>query len=550
MANKHFQYLALSHMWGNPDLPHLKLLVSNIADFQKSIPWHKLSSIYQEAIRATLALGYKYLWIDSLCIIQDSVDKADWNYEARLMATVYGNASCNLAFLFPEFTPIKRSDPRDWNPCVLRDATPTEAGVSIQHTSRRSDDKEWLNQANWPLFTRAWTFQEYLLAPRTLLLGHRNLMFQCSKHFYDELLGPVTESPTISRDGTPYRGRAMGKWRYFPKSLTENWDQEIEMSGLTALKFATDWQACLNEYRMRDLTKAEDRIVAFAGVARAVGGLGCLTWLAGCWAEYFPLTLLWYVDRKSARTLRHEGRALARGEKVPVRMREEVMLKAPTWSQFSVPIYTHHQTYFVFNEDEVNARLRFEVFEGAAPPVYWHDIHWTYLDSFKYPGTPTEEFPDSGYADFEGLEVTLVMPLLPVRVSWVKDLERRFNAIRSSNALDADITWTPEFTYFPDDPASPSSPPKNGVLAIVSEFQLCRVPGTNNVERRLAGLVLVRGEREGTWRRVGAWKLKIRITGMDVHDGNVRDVAERWRGYKMCNFGNGEKWWMEGVTLV
>jgi hypothetical protein len=38
------------------------------------------------------------------------------------------------------------------------------------------------------------TFQEYLLSPRTLLLGHKNLMYQCTQLFYDELLGPLGTS--------------------------------------------------------------------------------------------------------------------------------------------------------------------------------------------------------------------------------------------------------------------------------------------------------------------------------------------------------------------
>ena len=44
---------------------------------------------------ATRNLGYRYLWIDSLCIVQD--DQEDWDREATLMYNVYTNAECNLA---------------------------------------------------------------------------------------------------------------------------------------------------------------------------------------------------------------------------------------------------------------------------------------------------------------------------------------------------------------------------------------------------------------------------------------------------------------------
>ena len=102
--------------------------------------------MYKEAIRVTLALGYRYLWIDSLAIIQDSDE--DWTYEARRMAIVYGNATANLAFLFPPHSPSapsSREDPRSSNPCILRASSSHTPGIYIEHTKsslRRDYDTE------------------------------------------------------------------------------------------------------------------------------------------------------------------------------------------------------------------------------------------------------------------------------------------------------------------------------------------------------------------------------------------------------------------------
>lgn len=292
MSSSNIKYLALSHMWGDPKVKHLKLLRSNLSSFQRNIPLKKLSSIYKEAIRVTLALGFNYLWIDSLCIIQDS--SADWKYEARLMASVYGNAVCNLAFLFPdgETMPRVREDPRVWNPCLLQPASGTLPGIAVQHytndlrrTYQSHETQDWLVQSKWPLFGRAWTFQEYLLSPRTLLLGHKNLMWQCSHGFYDELMGPIAEAPKEWNDETPKKGRDMGKSRYFPSSLQAGLGQCDSVSAPAALTFIIDWQSLINEYRSRALTKACDRVIAFAGIARAFTNLGDMTYLAGCWAS-------------------------------------------------------------------------------------------------------------------------------------------------------------------------------------------------------------------------------------------------------------------------
>jgi hypothetical protein len=554
MSKRDFRYLALSHMWGDPNAEHLKLLTSNIADFEKAIPWNGLSSVYKEAIRVTLALGYKYLWIDSLCIIQNK-SHPDWESEARLMATVYGNADCNLAFLFPSFSSDQqettyRSDPRDWNPCILREATSSHPGISLHHSAivhKRNEAKHWLVQRDWPLFSRAWTFQEYLLAPRTLLLGHRNLMFHCSRHFYDELLGPVSEAATVVADGSVYRGRALGKWRYFPADLTKGWDKQVDVSSLSALQFMTDWTACVTEFRARELSFAKDRVVAFAGVVRAYANMGCLTYLAGCWAEYFSLTLMWCVDRKVQGPPSYV-QVKSRSVPPPAVVCEKVVHQAPSWSPFSVPIYLHHRTNFLFNEDEVNARLRFEQWLPD-PPVHWHDIHWSYLDSFCFPGQPKDEVPDHGFDKFEGLTVTLNMPVLPVETSCLKLIEKQLEVIRARNPLDANITWTTQFRYLPDDPALPPSLPKQSVLALVSEFQLCRAPSTNNVERRLAGLV-IREVRRGAWRRVGAWKARVVVTDMEIDERIVRHVAKRWRKYHLRDGGNEGGWRTERIALV
>jgi hypothetical protein len=554
MAAQNFDYLALSHMWGDPSAEHLKLQLDNIDHFRLNIPWHKLSSIYEEAIRVTLALGYKYLWIDSLCIIQDSA--TDWKYEASLMAAVYGNSACNLAFLFPSLSPetATRSDPRVWNPCILRAATPSQSGVYIQHytgllraTYQTTEPQDWLIQRNWPLFSRAWTFQEYLLSPRTLLLGHKNLLWQCSRGFYDELLGPIAEAPHTYNDTRPKRGRDMGKSRYFPAYFQPGFSEDMAMSAPKSLAFMLDWQALVTEYRTRELSFAKDRVIAFAGIARAFRNLGSLTYLAGAWGEFFPLCLLWYVDKKAEATVRRMGIGVRRGGTVeyPVVVKEGAEQEAPTWSQFSVPVYTHHQTYFVFNDDEVFVRSK--SFESS-PRVCWDDIYWTTLDSFQFGEEVVDYFPETGFFDFTNLRATLNMPVLPVRVSWPTDLEERFGRIRATDPQDAEIQWKPDFAYYPNIPGISCAPPKRGVLALVTEFQICRLAGKYNIQRRLAGLVLVRGEQEGTWKRVGAWKLRIKISDVEVNETNVKEVAERWKKYSTWTIDSA--WRYERVTLI
>ena len=68
---------------------------SNVEALSSKILLASLCKTFQDAVLATCSLGYRFLWIDSLCIVQD--DEDDWRRESALMSEVYGNAVVNLA---------------------------------------------------------------------------------------------------------------------------------------------------------------------------------------------------------------------------------------------------------------------------------------------------------------------------------------------------------------------------------------------------------------------------------------------------------------------
>jgi hypothetical protein len=553
MANTQYDYLALSHMWGANHKSQIRLLTSNLDAFQTNIPWDQCSNIYQEAIRITHGLGHKYIWIDSLCIIQDS--DTDWAHEARRMAIVYGNCTCNITYLFPpSSTPQQtRDDPRTWNPCRLRAATATEAGVYIQHPMSRwiesfsTEQHGWLVQRDWPLFTRAWTFQEYLLSPRTLLCGHVNLMFQCTCVFYDELLGPIAQGEKLR----PSDGRYVSKARYFPP-----WLDGIAEAGLASphvLRLGLDWMSFVTEYRARVLSFGTDRVVAFAGVASAYQKLGGLTYLAGLWWEFLPLCLLWHLEKKLPALLRDQyPEECLRGEDLvyTAEVEETCADDAPSWSWFSVPIHRFYVVSLLFNDDESAVRIRSE---RVPERSNFEDVYWAQPMSFQCAAHDANVYAEqNAFFDLTDLRISLALRTWPVSLDLPADLARQFRTIQTCSTLDKDLYWTPNFTYHPDSPntksssSSPSpSPPRTGTFALLSESQIVRTAGNHTIQRRLAGLVLIPGVQEDTWKRVGVWYLKIRIKGVTVEVGNVGHVASRWKQYSLTR-----SWTAEILTLV
>ena len=78
-------YAALSHCWGK--VRPLTTTSTNLNQHLISIPLSSMPEMFQDAVIASRELGIRYLWIDSLCIIQDSVE--DWELECSKMGRVY-----------------------------------------------------------------------------------------------------------------------------------------------------------------------------------------------------------------------------------------------------------------------------------------------------------------------------------------------------------------------------------------------------------------------------------------------------------------------------
>ncbi|KAH8655162.1 hypothetical protein BGZ60DRAFT_385519, partial [Tricladium varicosporioides] len=87
------EYLSLPHCWGRKQI--IRTTHANLAGHKRNIPWDALSKTFQDSVSTTRPLGYKYIWIDPLCIIQD--DKTDWENESAKLAGIYDNSVLTLS---------------------------------------------------------------------------------------------------------------------------------------------------------------------------------------------------------------------------------------------------------------------------------------------------------------------------------------------------------------------------------------------------------------------------------------------------------------------
>ncbi|KAI3326688.1 heterokaryon incompatibility protein-domain-containing protein [Xylariaceae sp. AK1471] len=170
------KYIALSHRWGEDN--HKKRLITsngNKGDHCKSINFDCLPKTFQHAVTVTRNLGIQYLWIDSLCIIQD--DEEDWKRESNRMESVFANAYCTIAATSSEDSWAGFLDRPSVGPSVkLVDGSadpPFHVYANEVGGSFDSDLK------NGELNRRAWVLQERALSPRTIHFTSGYTYWEC-----------------------------------------------------------------------------------------------------------------------------------------------------------------------------------------------------------------------------------------------------------------------------------------------------------------------------------------------------------------------------------
>lgn len=283
---KRAQYIALSHSWGGHH--PIVTTTSTLLEHKKGIHFNTLPKTYQEAILITRRLGQRYIWIDSLCIIQDS--KSDWEREGAQMATVYQNAwltisatrsssptsGCynSMAKQTVEFKGFIRNSPfvlyaRRQMEHVAEDWGPDFGGAA----ERR--------KFPLPLLTRGWAFQERLLSARVLHFGPQELFWECRELVTCECkgIGQWEKDANI----VTYQGA--------PPKITHN--RFVSVSA-TPGQLHARWRSMVEEYCRRSLTVGTDRLPGFAGVATEMQGYLHQRYIAGLWEDSLVTDLMWY----------------------------------------------------------------------------------------------------------------------------------------------------------------------------------------------------------------------------------------------------------------
>lgn len=180
------RYTALSYCWGAEEelrqRPNLRTTLATYASMTSGIPIQDLPLTLRQAVWVTVCLGQMYIWIDSICIIQDS--PSDWAAEALKMATVYATSavtiiaasstSCHSGF-------FSMADNKQDGLGHLLDVgippplTLHATGSSFEH----SRGGFHCFPGRDPIDKRGWTFQEEQLSTRYIKFTSTDLQWEC-----------------------------------------------------------------------------------------------------------------------------------------------------------------------------------------------------------------------------------------------------------------------------------------------------------------------------------------------------------------------------------
>ncbi|KLU91736.1 hypothetical protein MAPG_10685 [Magnaporthiopsis poae ATCC 64411] len=294
-------YAALSHRWpeGQPTDHEWTTKTSNIDARRRGFDARTLPATVQDAITIARQLGIRYLWADSVCILQDSAE--DWRVESSKMSSVYGDAEVTLfadcaendygTFLKPRDQ--GRFQSRRGSPLGVLDVSHRQIKSTIaERYSRYRPEKPAMaidtflsDTIQSHLSTRAWIYQEQVVSRRRIHFGRHQVYWSC---------GELCEA----EDGTDLRPSLPGwyKWLSSPRrGLTAgpNPNERVSDAKEELWLQHRNWAMLLENYTARSLTRSSDKHVAVAAVAERFGKIFDDVYKVGCWERCFRLNLLW-----------------------------------------------------------------------------------------------------------------------------------------------------------------------------------------------------------------------------------------------------------------
>ncbi len=265
------RYVTLSYCWGGTSKAISMTTRSTLNSMESGFRVEQLPKTLQDAISITRRLGFQYIWIDSLCIIQE--DSEDWARESGRMAQVYGNASLTLCSDL-----AKDSDEGIFQ---LRDTLTSHSFGSDGQYCLQSRHGGWARITFNPLSTRGWALQERMLSQRMLHFIDTQMAWECRSALY-------LETDRCGYRETPGGHFIVGEFsQYLPAAQVHE--------GLDLWTQLGAFNRVVAEQAVRDFSVPADRLSSLSGLVSSIQIPELGRYIAGVWENQPFACMAWYT---------------------------------------------------------------------------------------------------------------------------------------------------------------------------------------------------------------------------------------------------------------
>lgn len=457
------KYLTLSHCWGGTRT--ITTTSQTLPDYVKGVRLSIMPATFRDAISITRRLGYRYLWIDSLCIIQDSDE--DWKRESAVMGQIYGHSDCTIAATGSADSNggcFVTRNPLELQPCkIIGNILSPHNKDEEMFLYKYAQEYFWDEISDSPWSNRGWILQERILSPRVLHYTRRQLFWECQRFDACEAFPQGLQAASYHLTG----GQLNHDFKRIMAVPDPQSTNKHRLPGRSTTKdiLYSDWQSVIETYSTTRLTKSRDKLVAISGLAREWGTRIEEQYCAGVWRGDLHRQLLWQMEQLQERS---------RNRITPYR--------APTWSWACFD----HRIYNPLMGEELEDCMttgvinRIETIPAGPDPA--GSIHSGLLEIKAKAKTGSLSKQSDG------------MYCLP-QVSDGYNDEHIERGGRYSNCIpDIDLSHLKEVTCLPlvAVPESGSEPTVNGLM-------LTPVPGDTQDRYERVGIFQLIGEHACTW---------------------------------------------------
>jgi len=314
-------YAALSYCWGGKVDWWIDYVKSCQRTAGRDVEVVKMPQTYQDAVTICLGLGYSYLWVDCLCILQGN--KEDWLIEGARMCEIYAGAAltisasdsshCTDGFLTP-----RSLSQREGVVLPLRN---NDGRVGCLHLYLPDTDFPTL-VGHGPVAQRAWCLQERQIARRVLHVCQSEVFFECvrCRRF---------ESERIPGDEFDVNDEFLAF--HMPRDVHDLGRGKPARDVRNVLS----WYSIVQDYTRRGLTFPGDKLIAISGLAKHAQQFFGGEYLAGLWRKQLHIGLAWMIEEADFAT------------------RAAAPYRAPSWSWASMdgPVSWHLIDGWVQSDD-------------------------------------------------------------------------------------------------------------------------------------------------------------------------------------------------------